>query len=138
MSWLKTFGSEIAKVAKEIVHVLASPQAQTLENDAATLAGILLPAEAPLIAGFQTLAGKIFRQAAVTETAMANVSGSGAQKFSAVLAQVGPELDQWVANAFPGSGKIQDATKAGLINAIVALQNDITLPAAPPATPPTA
>ncbi len=134
ISWLKKFGSAVWNAAKEIGGFLGSSKVQTVEQQVANLAEILLPTDAPLIQGFQIIIGKIFKQAVVTETQFANISNAGAQKFSAVIGLIGPELDQWVANNFAGTAKIQDATKAGLVNAIVALQNDLTAPVTPPST----
>jgi len=73
--------------------------------------------------------GKIFQQAVVSETAMTNISKAGTQKLAAVVSAVGPELDQWVENNFPGSATVSADVKAGLVTAIVNLQNSITAPA---------
>lgn len=147
-SWLKKLGSVIWTAAKDVVGFLGNPKVQSAEAQVANIASLLLPAEAPIIQAFQAVMGKVFQQTVVTETAFANVANAGSQKLEAVLAEVGPELDQWVANGFPGSTRIQDATKAGLINAVVALQNDlmapgsavnpapVSAPAAPTAAPP--
>jgi hypothetical protein len=137
VSWLKSFGIAIGKAAKEVVGFLSSTKVQAAEAQAANIASLLLPADAPIIQTFQGIMGKIFQQAVVTETAIGSVSGAstGAQKQAAVVAAIGPELDQWVANNFPGSATIAADVKAGLVNAIVALQNSLTVP---PATPPAA
>lgn len=136
-SWLKAIGHAIAVAAKDVVGFLGNPAVQNLEGQAAQLAELLLPAEAPLIQTFQVLMGKVFKQAVVSETAAANIEKAGSQKLAAVVAAIGPELDQWVANSFPGSATISSEVKAGLITAIVNLQNAITVaPATPAATPP--
>ena len=137
VSWLKRIGSAIYTGLKDVVGILGNPGVQKAEAQVANIATLLLPAEAPLIQGFQAIMGKIFQQAVVSETALTNIANSGPQKLSAVIAAIEPELDQWVANSFPGSAKISAETKAGLVSAIVALQNDITVPAATPATTPT-
>lgn len=130
VSWLKKVGQEIWTGVKDVVGVLASPGVQKAEQTAASVAEALLPADSQLIASFSTIAGKIFQQAVVAETSGAAAAASGASKLSAVMSAVGSDIDQWVANNFPGSAALSAATKAGLINAIVAIQNDITAPTA--------
>ena len=127
-SWLKSAGLAIYSAAEKVVGFLSSSKVQNAEQSVAAIAELLLPAEAPIIATFQDIAGKIFRQSIVTETAFANVAGAGTQKLSAVLAAVGPELDAWIQNNFPGSQKLSDAAKAGLVNAVVAIQNELQPP----------
>jgi len=133
--WLKFFGLAIGRAAKEVIAFLGSSGVQNVEAQAANVAELLLPAEAPIIQEFQVVMGKIFKQAVVTETASTNISAgtTGQQKLSAVVAAIGPELDQWVANNFKGSATIAADVKAGLVNAIVALQNSLTAPAVAPA-----
>jgi hypothetical protein len=136
VSWLKSFGRGIWNAASSVIHFLGGAQVQKLEVGLANLASLLLPAEAPIIQAFQGIMGRIFQQAVVTETQMANVGSAGAQKLEAVVAAIGPELDAWVANNFPGSATVSKDVKAGLINSIVALQNALTAPPAPPTLPP--
>lgn len=137
MSWLKSFGSAIATAAKSVVHFLGSPAVQTAEQQVATVAELLLPQDAPAIQGFQSLMGKIFKQAVVTETQFANISSAGPQKLAAVVAAVGPEFQTWIQNGFPGSAALDAKVQQGLLeqasNLVVALQNAITAPPAPPA-----
>jgi len=133
VSWLKRLGQVLATAAKDVVSFLGSSKVQTAEAQIANVAELLLPAEAPLIQEFQAIMGKIFQQAVVTESVAANITGSGKQKLDAVVAGIGPELNQWVANNFPGSKTISADVQKGLVNAIVALQNDITAPPASPA-----
>ena len=128
MSWLKTVGSAIWTAAKDVVHFLGSSTVRNAEAEAANIASLLLPAEAPVIQAFQGLMGRIFQQAVVTETAFANVASAGPQKLAAVVAAIGPELDAWVTNHFPGSATIAADVKSGLVDAIVKLQNSITAP----------
>jgi len=130
VSWLKRVGSAIYTGLKDVVGFLGSAKVQNAEAQVANVAALLLPAEAPLIQGFQAIMGKAFQQAVVSETALTSIAGSGSQKLAAVVAAIGPELDQWVANSFPGSATISADVKAGLVNAIVALQNSITIPPA--------
>jgi len=130
VSWLKRVGSAIYTGLKDVVGFLGSAKVQNAEAQVANVAALLLPAEAPLIKAFQGIMGKIFQQAVVSETALTNISGAGSQKLAAVVAAIGPELDQWVANSFPGSATVSAEVKAGLVSAIVALQNSITVPPA--------
>jgi hypothetical protein len=132
VSWLKRFGHDVAVGFKYVIGVLGNPKVQAAEQQAAGIASMLLPAEAPLIQEFQVVVGKIFKQTAVTETAMTDVANASGSKLAAVVAEIGPELDQYVANNFPGSATVSAEVKAGLVNAIVAFQNAITVPAAPP------
>ena len=133
VSWLKRVGSALYTGLKDVVGFLGSSQVQTVEAQVANVASLLLPAEAPLIKSFQVIMGKVFTQAVVSETALTNVASAGPQKLAAVVAAIGPELDQWVANSFPGSATVSADVKAGLVTAIVNLQNAITVPAATPA-----
>src|SRR5271155_3396114 len=103
VSWLKRVGSAIYTGLKDVVSLISNPKVQAAEAQVASIAALLLPAEAPIIAGFQIIAGKVFQQAVVTETALTNVANAGPQKLAAGLAAIGPELDQWVASNFPGS-----------------------------------
>lgn len=141
VSWLKRLGQAIYTGLKDVVGILGNPKVQAAEAQVANVASLLLPTEAPLIQGFQSVVVKIFQQAVVSETALTNVANAGSQKLAAVVAAIGPELDQWVANSFPGSAKVSAEVKAGLVTAIVNLQNSITVPTAPaspalPAAPP--
>ena len=131
VSWLKRIGSAIYTGLKDVVGLLANPKVQAAEGQVANVASLLLPQDAPLIQGFQAIMGKVFQQAVVSETALTNIANAGPSKLSAVVAAIGPELDQWVANSFPGSATISAEVKAGLVTAIVNLQNAITVPAAP-------
>jgi hypothetical protein len=130
VGWLKSVGLAIGKAAKEVVAFLSSTKVQAAEAQVANIAELLLPVDAPIIQTFQVVMGKIFQQAVVTETAVGTVAAAGSQKLAAVVASIGPELDQWVASNFPGSATISADVKAGLVNAIVALQNDLTAPPA--------
>lgn len=129
VSWLKKLGGALYTGLKDVVGLLANSKVQSAESQVANIASMLLPAEAPLIQGFQAIMGKVFQQAVVSETALTNVASAGPQKLSAVVSAIGPELDQWVANNFPGSAMISADVKAGLVTALVNLQNSITVPA---------
>jgi hypothetical protein len=137
VSWLKRIGSAIYTGLKDVVGFLGSSKVQAAEAQVANVASLLLPAEAPLIQAFQSIMGRVFQQAVVTETAMTNIAGAGPQKLAAVVAAIGPELDAWVQNNFPGSATVSADVKAGLVSAIVNLQNAITVPAATSTPPPT-
>lgn len=122
VSWLKKFGLAVAHalgfIAKEAVPIAEA---------AGTVATIFFPALAPEIALAENLVSKIANQATVTEAAFLAV-GSGANgpaKLQAVVNAVGPEIDAWVANAFPGAARASSLAKEGLVNAVVALLNDI-------------
>lgn len=129
MSWLKKIGQVIA----EIVGI-----AQKAEPTVVKFTEALLPQFAPFIASADTIFQNIIKEivAAETTAAAAGQSGTGAQKLEAVLANAGPMLDNWIASNFPGSAKLADATKAGLVNAAVAVLNDIK--PAPATAPPAA
>lgn len=121
MSWLKKIGQVIAK----IVGV-----AQKVEPTVAGFTEALLPQFAPFIATADTIFQNVIREivAAETAAAAAGVSGTGAQKLADVLANVGPMLDNWVSSNFPGAAKLAEVTKTGLVNAVVAVLNDIKTP----------
>lgn len=142
MEWLKTVGQAIGKAAKEVIGFFGSSQVQSIEAQAANVAELLFPVEAPLIQTFQGVMGRIFQQAVVAETSAANISSaSGTQKLAAVVGEIGPELDAWVSNNFPGAKTISADVKNGLVNAIVALQKALPAPtsvavAAPPVPQP--
>jgi pyruvate kinase len=109
--------------------------AQKVEPTAATVAEALLPQFAPEIALANDLFNKIVKQALIAEATAAAAGtavGTGPQKLAQVLAAIGPDLDAWVANNFPGNKQVTEVTKSGLVNAIVALLNEL----APPTTVP--
>jgi hypothetical protein len=124
MSFLKKVGQIIATVLGI---------AQKAEPTVVKFTEALLPQFVPFIASADTIFQNIVKEIVSAETAAAAAgqAGTGAQKLEAVLANVGPMLDNWVASNFPGAAKLADATKAGLVNAAVALLNDIKPPAAP-------
>jgi hypothetical protein len=130
MSWLKKIGAEIAKILGIV---------QKAEPTVVSFTEALLPQFAPFIASADTIFQNIVKEivAAETAAAAAGQSGTGPQKLAAVLANVGPMLDTWIASNFPGAAKLADATKAGLVNAVVAVLNDVQ-PAAPATTAPAA
>ena len=128
-SWLSKVGHWFGKVLKII-----ATDAQPIEKIALPVAEALLPAFAPEIAMADALFTKIVNEAVAAESVMASAgtaTGTGPQKLAQVLGNIGPVLDAWTAANFPGSKQISDASKAGLVNAVVAILNDIS--PAPPA-----
>lgn len=123
VSWLAKIG-----------HVLAAILgiAQKAEPTVVGFTEALLPQFAPFIASADTIFQNIVKEivAAETAAAAAGQAGTGASKLAAVLANVSPMLDTWIASNFPGAAKLADATKAGLVNAVVAVLNDVKPPAA--------
>ena len=123
-SWLSKVGGFFGKILGF---------AQKAEPTAVTLAEALLPQFAPEIAVANDLFNRIAKQVIVAETTMAAVgqaTGSGAQKLEQVLAAIGPDIDQWVANNFPGQKQLSVISKTGIVNAIVAALNELAPPAA--------
>lgn len=132
-SWL----SKVGHVIGQILHVFAT-EAKPIADTAAPVIEALFPQFAPAVAAADALVTKIAGQAlAVEATAAAagQATGTGPQKLAQVVQAIGPSLDAWVQNAFPGAKAVSDAEKAGLVNAIVAIINAIEPPAAiaPPA-----
>jgi vacuolar-type H+-ATPase subunit B/Vma2 len=137
VSWLKHFGQIIGRVlgilAKDVPAIVAI---------ATPVAEALLPQFSAQIQTANDLVSKIAKQAIVTEglAAATGQATTGADKFQAVLANIGPEIDAWVANAFPGASQVSAVNKAGLVQAVVAIINEEVKPpaAAIPAVPPAA
>lgn len=122
VSWLKKFGQDILKVLGFI-----GKEAVPIAQAAGSVISVLDPALAPLITVAESLVSKIATQASVTEAAFTAVgqASNGPAKLQAVLDAIGPEMDGWVAAAFPGAKQISSAAKAGLVNAVVAILNDV-------------
>ena len=120
-SWLKRFGHVVAKILG-----IAAKDAPAIAALAAPVAEALLPQFASEINFSQDLIGKIAKQAVVTEALVASTgaASSGKDKFEAVLANIGPEIDQWVANAFPGVKQVSSLAKSNLVQAVVAILNE--------------
>lgn len=130
-SWLSNVGAFFSKIIKVLVTDVAPA-----EKIAVPVAEALLPQFIPLIATADGIFSNIVKEAVTAETVQAvagTATGSGPQKLATVLAASGPLLDQWVAANFPGSKAVSDAQKAGLINAVVAILNEVEPPA--PAVP---
>lgn len=131
-SWLSKFGHAIG-VALGFIAKEAVPIAQA----AGTIISIIDPVLAPEISFAENLVSKIAQQALVTESTFVAVgqASNGPAKLQAVIDSIGPEVDQWVVNSFPGAAKVSTEVKAGLVNAVVALLNaaDSNLALVPPA-----
>jgi hypothetical protein len=121
VSWLSKVGSFLGKVLGV---------AQKVEPTAAVVAEALLPQFAPEIALGEGIFNKAVKEVIIAETASsaAGAAKSGPEKLNAVLAQVGPALDTWVVNNFPGQKQVSTAVKSGLINAVVAILNELQPP----------
>lgn len=121
-SFLKHFGIVLGK----ILGIIAK-DAKPIADTAAGVATVLFPQFAPEIAAADGLVSNIAKQAIVTETLVAAGATpvSGSDKLGAVLANVGPEIDAWVAAKFPGATAVSSASKAGLVNAVVAILNEL-------------
>lgn len=124
VSWLSKVGAFIGKILGV---------ASKAEPTAAALASALLPQFAPEIALADDIFNKIVKEALVAEAAASaagQATGSGPQKLEAVLANIGPVLDTWVANNFPGQHQVSAVAKSGLVNAVVAILNELAPPPA--------
>lgn len=122
-SFLKKIGSIMGKILSFLAN-----NAKPIADQAAAVATALIPQFAPEIAVADNLVTKIAQQAIVTEglaATAASATGTGAQKLATVLANVGPEIDTWVSNAFPGATAVSTAAKAGLVNAVVGILNEL-------------
>jgi hypothetical protein len=137
ISFLKHLGQIMGK----ILAFVAGPGGATIDK-AATLAEIVMPQFAPEIAAAQGIADRIVKQVIVTETVTTGVGAAttGTDKLAAAVAGIGPEIDQWIANLFPGSGQVSEAKKAGLVSAIADIVNEqsaaVTTPLLAPGPPP--
>ncbi len=122
VSFLKRFGQIIGKILS-VVSKDAAPAA----DQAAKVAEVLLPQFSPEIMAADNLIDKIAKQCLVTEAvaAAAATPVAGQSKLDTVLAEIGPDIDLWVANRFPGATTVSAASKAGLVNAVVAITNEL-------------
>ena len=122
ISWLKKVGQVFAK----IIHVIAT-DAAPIEKIAVPVAEALMPQFIPLINVADGIFSNIVKEAVAVETVStaASAAQTGQQKLEAVLVNIGPVLDQWVSANFPGSAQVSAVQKAGLVNAVVAILNEI-------------
>jgi len=122
VSWLKHFGLIIGKILKFV-----AGSAAPIADQAAKVAEVLLPQFSTEIAVADNLISNIAKQAIVTEALAAGTATqpTGPQKLQYVLSNIGGEIDQWVASRFPGATQVSAAAKAGLVNAVVAITNEL-------------
>jgi hypothetical protein len=122
VSWLKKFGQDVAKAVEWI-----ATKAQPIAQAAGTFVSGIEPQFAPEITVAENIISKIANQATVTEGAFTAVGqgSNGPAKLEAVVGAIGGEIDAWVANAFPGANAVSKAGKAGLVNSVVAILNEI-------------
>lgn len=126
-SWLANVGKTIGSVAKKILSFLGG-EAKPVADIAAAVATGMFPQFAPEIATADNLVTNIAKEAIAVEGAAAaagSATGTGAQKLEAVLANVGPAVDNWVASNFPGAKQVSAAAKAGLVNGVVGILNEL-------------
>jgi hypothetical protein len=130
VSWLKKFGQVMGKILGFVGN-----DAAKIANIAAPVAETLLPQFASEIQAADNLVTNIAKQAIVTEAVAqtASTAVTGPQKLEAVLTNSGPEIDAWVASAFPGAKTVSNVAKSGLINAVVQILNEVDPSAATPA-----
>lgn len=122
VSWLKRVGQFLGKVLG-----IVAKDAKPLADTAATVTEALYPQFAPAIAAADNLVTNIAKEALDAEVAAAAAGSqsSGPAKLNAVLANIGPAVDDWVAAKFPGAKQVSAASKAGLVNAVVAIMNEV-------------
>ncbi len=121
ISWLKKFGQVLGKILGFV-----GTEAPKIAAIAAPVAETLLPQFAAEIAAADNLVTNIAKQAIVTEaTAAAGAGMTGAQKLAAVLSNIGPDVDAWVTSNFPGASQVSSVAKSGLVNAVVAILNEV-------------
>lgn len=122
VSFLKHVGQIIGKILGFV-----ADKAAPIADSAAKVAEVLLPQFATAIMAADNLIDNIAKQAIVTESlaAAAATPPTGASKLDTVLANIGPEIDAWVASRFPGATSVSAAAKAGLVNAVVAITNEL-------------
>lgn len=126
-SWLSKVGAFFGKILGVV---------QKAEPSAVAVASALLPQFAPEIALADDIFNRVVKEALIAEATMAaagTATGTGAQKLAAVLSNIGPVLDGWVAANFPGQKQVSETVKSGIVNAIVALLNELQPPPAPAA-----
>jgi hypothetical protein len=135
VSWLKKIGIFLGKV----VGVIAK-DGKPVVDDAAKVAKILLPQFAGEIDYANNIADNVMQEIVTAEAAaQAGVSPQGGPaKLTAVLQNAGPAIDNWIQSRFPGADALAADVKAGLVNALVAVFNDVKVPPTVIAVPPPA
>jgi hypothetical protein len=130
VSWLSKVGAVLGK----ILHA-AADVAKPVADLADPVLDALFPQFKKQIDAGDALVTKIAAEATAVEgiaSAAGTQTGTGAQKLETVLQNVGPAIDAWVQANFPGAQALSTASKAGLVNAVVAILNEIDPSAAPP------
>lgn len=131
VSWLKKVGHFFGSILKFI------------GNDEQKIASVVTPALeaafpqfAPLIAAGDALASKLTKVILSVETSATAIAKavSPQDKLNAALAQINPDIDVWVAAAFPGSKPLSSAGRTALVNAFVTVANEVEADMLPPAT----
>lgn len=114
VSWFKRLCHAIGKVLNVIV-----TDEQKIQPVIVPALEAAFPALAVPIAAGAELATKIAKQILVTETVGAAVAGAPTSNaaLGAAVAGIGPEIDAWVQNVFPGAAELSAASKAGLVQA---------------------
>jgi hypothetical protein len=123
MSFLKKIGQLFAKAARIFV-----TEGAAVEKIAVPVAEALLPQFAPIIAEADVMFQNVVKEVVKVEAAAASAATAptGAGKLAAVLSNIGPAMDTWIASSFPGSKGLSQASKAGLVNAVVAILNEVS------------
>lgn len=126
MSWLKKVGSFLGKV----LHVVAT-EAKPVNDLIEPVVASLFPQFSGVLEIEKNWVDRVAAQAVKVEAVAAaagQASGTGSQKLAQVLssAEVNAAIDAWVAARFPGSGKVSDVARSGLISAIVGVINEVT------------
>lgn len=121
-SWLTKIGQVIGKVVKAV-----ATDAGKVADLAKPVAIALLPQFSSEITTADNLIDNIALEAQAVEgtAAAASTATTGQAKLEAVLTNIGPDIDQWVAAKFPGATTVSNAAKAGLVNAVVAIMNEV-------------
>jgi hypothetical protein len=121
-SWLSRFGHEVG-----VILGVVAKDAEPVEKIAAATATAMLPQFAPQIAYADNLATRILDSVKNVEGTFVAVgqSTNSAAKLQAVVGGISSEMDAWVQANFPGAAAISQASRAGLVNAVVAIANDV-------------
>jgi len=130
VTWLSKVGAVLGDVLKA-----AATAAKPIADIALPVAEALFPQFKTEEVAADNLVTKIATEAVAVEgvaAAAGTQTGTGAQKLESVLANVGPAINAWVAANFPGAKQVSAASQAGLVNAVVAILNEIDPAAAPP------
>ena len=130
-SWLSKVGAFIGKILGVIAKD-AKPVAAT----AAQIVAIVAPQFSALATVGENLVDNIANEVIAVEGVAAATkaqTGTGAQKLETALQNIGPAINAWVAAKFPGATAISKDAKAGLVNSVVAILNEVDPAAVPPA-----